>query len=247
MLLLEDNLTKFAKALDIPLELGMDLDNGSEDQILDFVDGQLFSAGFRNYATDCGVTKIVVIPGNSAFVLKTPIYGEEIYNEVYDEAYGDYYFDWDNPIFERYTGAVLENEPDLDCGDYCEKEALLYKIAEEEGVAEMFAKTEYFCETKNCRPIYISEKCSSYFGEDRQATEKSKTLVKEALSNNTPGWARMGDNIMGIFIDDYGYEKVSQLMNFLVKYKIFDLHSNNIMYSERTGKIVISDYSDFCH
>ena len=48
-----------------------------------------------------------------------------------------------------------------------------------------------------------------------------------------------------LFVYDYGVERAAKLFQFLSDFNISDLHNNNVMISEKTGKIVITDYSGF--
>ena len=57
----------------------------------------------------------------------------------------------------------------------------------------------------------------------------------------------MDSVVTALFIDDYGIEKANKLFQFLDDYEIDDLHTGNVMISEKTGKIVITDYSGFNH
>ena len=55
----------------------------------------------------------------------------------------------------------------------------------------------------------------------------------------------MNSVITALFVDDYGVERAAKLFQFLSDFNIADLHSDNVMISEKTGKIVITDYSGF--
>ena len=55
----------------------------------------------------------------------------------------------------------------------------------------------------------------------------------------------MDSMITALFVDDYGVERAEKLFQFLSDFNITDLHSHNVMISEKTGKIVITDYSGF--
>ena len=46
-------------------------------------------------------------------------------------------------------------------------------------------------------------------------------------------------------LDDYSVERAEKLFHFLSDFNMSDLHSHNVMISEKTGKIVITDYSGF--
>ena len=109
----------------------------------------------------------------------------------------------------------------------------------------MFAKTEFFGYAKGGRPVYISEKCKDFWWGDREPSDASKTLVKDKRDSLTPGWSRMNSMVTALFVDDYGVERAAKLFQFLSDFNITDLHSHNVMISEKTGKIVITDYSGF--
>ena len=115
----------------------------------------------------------------------------------------------------------------------------------ENSVSDMFAKTEFFGYAKGGRPVYISEKCKDFWWGDREPSDASKTLVKDKRDSRTPGWSKMDSMITALFVDDYGVERAAKLFQFLSDFNITDLHSHNVMISEKTGKIVITDYSGF--
>lgn len=243
-LLLEDKLTKIKDALDIYEELGYCLDEGDNSEVIFTVSDCLEENYIKDFSVESGVSKVVIIPDNCAYVLKTPLFGSIFYPEEYSEEYEYYITDYTSPQFEYYEGAYYE-DAEIDCSNYCELEEYLYGFAVDRGVEEMFAKTEFFGWAKHNRPVYISEKCTPYYYGEKTPTENSRSLVKEKRDNHTPGSARMGSDITALFIDDYGIEKASKLFQFLSDYGIEDLHGGNVMISEKTGKIVISDYSGF--
>ena len=245
MLLLEDILIKIKNCIDIPYNFGYNLDEDDTDSVIDPVRDCLYEAGL-NHECDIanGVSKVVIIPRNSAYVIKTPLFGSWYYPEEYDEDNDEYYTDYENPYFDEYTGAYYE-DAEIDCSNYCELEEYLYNFAVENGVSDMFAKTEFFGYAKSGRPVYISEKCKNFWWGDREPSDASKTLVKDKRDSHTPGWSRMSSMITALFVDDYGVERAEKLFQFLSDFNISDLHNNNVMISEKTGKIVITDYSGF--
>ena len=102
-----------------------------------------------------------------------------------------------------------------------------------------------FGRARGGRPIYMSGKCKNFWWGDREPSNASKTLVKDKRDSRTPGWSKMDSMITALFVDDYGAERAEKLFQFLSDFDISDLHSNNVMISEKTGKIVITDYSGF--
>lgn len=126
-------------------------------------------------------------------------------------------------------------------GDYCSVEQYLYNKAIDYGVQDLFAETAFLCYFLDYK-IYISE-CipddshlydATLFKEE--SYEKAQTYKKNKVSLCEEGVAR--------FIEDYGDEATVCLLNFLRRYHIDDLHSDNI-HSRDNGKLVIIDYSSF--
>ena len=245
MLLLEDILTKIKNCIDIPHSLGYNLDEDDTYSATDPVQDCLHEAGLNKECDIAnGVSKIVIIPRNSAYVIKTPLFGSWYYPEEYDEENDEYYIDYENPYFDEYAGAYYE-DAEIDCSNYCELEEYLYNFTVENGVSDMFAKTEFFGYAKGGRPVYISEESKGFHWGDRKPSDASKTLVKDKRNSRTPGWSKMDSIITALFVDDYGVERAAKLFQFLSDFNITDLHSHNVMISEKTGKIVITDYSGF--
>ena len=245
MLLLEDILIKIKNCIDVPYSFGYNLDEDDTDSVIDPVRDCLYKVGL-NHECDIanGVSKVVIIPQNSAYVIKTPLFGSWYYPEEYNEENDEYYTDYENPYFDEYTGAYYE-DAEIDCSNYCELEEYLYNFTVENGVSDMFAKTEFFGRAKCGRPVYISEKCKNFWRGNREPSDASKTLVKDKRDSRTPGWSKMDSMITALFVDDYGVERAEKLFQFLSDFNITDLHSDNVMISEKTGKIVITDYSGF--
>ena len=245
MILLEDILTKIKNCIDVPYSLGYNLDEDDTDSAIDPVWDCLYKAGLNKECDIAnGVSKVVIIPCNSAYVIKTPLFGSWYYPEEYNEENNEYCIDYENPYFDEYTGAYYE-DAEIDCSNYCELEEYLYNFAVENNVSDMFAKTEFFGYSEGGRPVYISEKCKNFWRGNREPSDASKTLVKDKRDSRTPGWSKMDSMITALFVDDYGAERAEKLFQFLSDFDISDLHSNNVMISEKTGKIVITDYSGF--
>lgn len=245
MLLLEDILTKIKNCMDVPYSLGYNLDEEDTDSAIDPIWDCLYKAGLNKECDIAnGVSKVVIIPRNSAYVIKTPLFGSWYYPEEYNEENDEYYTDYENACFDEYTGAYYE-DAEIDCSNYCELEEYLYNFTVENDVSDMFAKTEFFGRAKCGRPVYISEKCKGFHWGDREPSDASKTIVKDKRDSRTPGWSRMGSTITALFVDDYGVERAEKLFQFLFDFDISDLHNDNVMISEKTGKIVITDYSGF--
>ena len=245
MLLLEDVLTKIKNCIDVPYSLGYNLDEGNHDNAIDPVRSCLYDAGLDEECDIAnGVSKVVIIPRSSAYVIKTPLFGSWYYPEGYDEENDEYYTDYDNAQFDEYTGAYY-GDAEIDHSNYCELEEYLYNFTVENGVSDMFAKTEFFGYAKDGRPVYISEKCRDLYFSEEEPSAASKTFVEDKRNSKTPGWFQMNANITALFVDHYGKERAEKLFQFIFDFDISDLHNENVMISEKTGKIVITDYSGF--
>ena len=144
MLLLEDILIKIKNCIDVPYNLGYNLDEDDTDSAIDPVWDCLHKVGLNKECDIAnGVSKVVIIPRNSAYVIKTPLFGSWYYPEEYNEENDEYYTDYENARFDEYTGAYYE-DAEIDCSNYCELEEYLYNFTVENGVSDMFAKTEFF-------------------------------------------------------------------------------------------------------
>ena len=236
-------------AIDIQdMNFGFNLDDWDKDRVLDPVYDALVCAGIDNKTFDvqCGVTKVVVIPNDSNFVLKTPLNG--CYREVevdpdYEEDDDKYIFNDYREDFEPYMGAELPHISTPENWNYCALEVEVYEKAKEEGLADMFAETSYFG-THNGRKFYTAEKCTPYSDEVRTPSEYSVNYTRSMRAEKRE-WARMCTDITALFVDDYGEERTAALLAFLEENSIDDLHSGNVMISLATNKIVLSDYSGF--
>ena len=127
-----------------------------------------------------------------------------------------------------------------------DEELILECIEEMNNAHANFEKSLATLRAGRVSPAALEEVKADYYGE-KTPTENSRSLVKENREKRTPGWWRMDSIVTALFIDDYGIEKANKLFQFLNDYEIDDLHTGNVMISEKTGKIVITDYSGFNH
>ena len=167
---------------------------------------QPFSEKYKkpfDYAT--GATKGVLIFEQLGFVIKIPFCrnSEDCY---YNSAYGEYECCY-------FTGADTDNG-----WDYCEAEANKYKRAEEEGLAQCFAKTKKIGDIDGY-PIYMQELADIY---------KSIMFNLEWLSDA---------------FHYYGEKVFHKLLEFIRTVGINDLHDGNIGYIG--NRPVLVDYSSF--
>lgn len=223
-------------------ELGREADEddcGFEDYIYQVMEG------LPNFYIATGASRVVLILNDdSDYVLKTPIFGEVHYPAIKVED-GNWEYDYSRePEFTPWQNAEYSDNGD----NYCETEVYLYEKAAEAGLADLFAGIEYLF-SKGNRPVYASEKCTWYdfygTGKDAPSADSITFLEKEYSAGHAPTWNGLGTRATAKFIDDYGIEITKKLLAFIREYRISDLHGDNIMISNRTGKVVISDYAGF--
>ena len=194
-----------------------------------------------SFSVATGATKIVIIlDDESDYILKTPIFGEVHYPEIEDEE-GNLETDYDSPEFSSWQGAEYSDNGD----NYCETELYLYEKAVAAGLADLFTSLKPLLNKDN-RTVYVSERCSrcDLYNEDTPSSN-SLTFVTEKRSKKNVPWGYLSVRATAKFIDDYGVETTEKLLAFIEEYHISDLHNDNIMINNRTGKIVISDYAGF--
>lgn len=187
-----------------------------------------------DYEYCCGASKLVFIFWNSkenqTVVIKIPFQGE--YHYIYDIESEDY-----NKLkFERFSGSNTDNG-----WDYCEREVENYKIAEEEDLSFLFAKTELIG-IVNKYPIYKQEYVEYTNADDKsynskEINKKTDTICeKKNFFNIEENWLR------GVCLY-YGGDILEKLIDFITEHGIYDLHNSNLGYNN--GAPIIFDYSDF--
>ena len=215
----------------------------------------------NGYDIACGVTKLVVIPEGFDFVVKIPFkcqahrdnkcwhrtdtlhsflrdYGNCI---VFDDEEDpeDGYFIVNDPLNGAYD-YVTETDYEY---DYCGVEEQLYKEAEAEGLAPLFAKTE-FVHRINGYDIYIQEKCEETYGDSgRTYSDKDKESGKTVEELEDDHY--YSEFALCWLIDvynTYGEEMLIKLLHFEESW-LSDIHYGN--YGYRNGKPIILDYSGF--
>ena len=209
---------------------------------------------------DTGVTKGVLIFSGLSFVIKIPFAGRSDYMEShYENRYGN----WVNSDYEtKRTNAStcgrrwvegyddFENFSGADCEngwDYCEVEATRYCHAEREGVAELFAKTEWIGDVHDY-PVYAQERCYMFREESSSNQEKYKSRTKADYEKvdtlrKKYDFHSIDDDWVLDFLIYYGEEMFRKLADFIFNENIYDLHNGNIGY--RAGRPCLVDYSSY--
>ena len=69
-------------------------------------------------------------------------------------------------------------------------------------------------------------------------------LGKKIIASKPTSYGDITPNLLGLFIDSYGYDIAKQLFDFIDKYGIRDFHDGNIARMD-SGEIKIIDYSGY--
>ena len=200
---------------------------------------------FTNLQMSSGVTKGVLLIEGCNFVIKMPFYGSERDEEYvdglgYTEAMEVYGSDWSSREVkcELYP---FENAAGETPWDYCSAEAQIYQYAEEEGVEQFFAKTEFLGYAQGW-PVYIQERAVMY--RDMDAPEHSSKhlsyINRELLAR---AFSDLAASQVADLVAEYNEEAFQRLDKFCEDYSVTDLHQGNIGYLH--GKPVLVDYSSY--
>ena len=214
----------------LPLEKSMRL---TEDTFEDFINDH-DSGIIEDYAH--GASKLVVFLKDANFVVKIPFTGYMFDSE--DSDYCDNYYD--------FEGA--EEDDSGECWDYCWTEAAVYQRAVAAGVEKYLLKTEKIGEI-NGYPIYIQEKCVSFFNSSvNTPSNKEKIASRNNLEDNNI-YAEVLSSVfcfycyLDIINGEDTYESFGRFNNFAEEY-LSDIHNGNIGFNV-CGKPVILDYSGY--
>lgn len=222
MLLLEDNLAKYKNLRCDSIDFLSDADDAEYSEGFSYIYEQV------DEEIRTGVSKVVIIPHDSSYVLKIPYRGAR---------------DGENSWDFHYAGNKIRD------WDYCETEAEIYDAFKAEGLECFLAKTVRYGKDATGYPLYIQEKCiTSYDYEDpdsnytyddtERKTFRSMFACGIAVANNT--W-----NMKAIMY--YGVEKYIRFMQLCLDRfpdVLNDLHSEN--YGYRTdGSPVLIDFSSW--
>ena len=215
----------------MPLEKGMRL---TEDTFENFMNDR-DSGLIEDYAH--GASKLVIFLKDANFVVKIPFTGYMIDDGEYSD-YCDNYYD--------FEGA--EEDDSGECWDYCRTEVAMYQRALAAGVEKYLLETKKIGEI-NGYPVYIQEKCVSFFGSSVKApSNKEKVASRNNLEDNNI-YAEVLSSIfcfycyLDIINGEDTYESFGRFNNFAEEY-LSDIHNGNIGFNI-CGKPVVLDYSGF--
>ena len=227
MLLLEDNLAKYKNLRCDSIDFLSDADGDAECS-----EGFSYIYSQVDEEIRTGVSKVVIIPHDSSYVLKIPYRGAREGEESWDFHYaGNEIRDW----------------------DYCETEAEIYDAFKDEGLECFLAKTVRYGKDATGYPLYLQEKCiTSYdyectipnyvydYSHDKTEREVLRSILTCGLAVSNNIW-----NMKAIMY--YGVEKYIRFMQFCMDRfpdVLNDLHSEN--YGYRTdGSPVLIDFSSW--
>lgn len=191
---------------------------------------QPFSEKYKkpfDYAT--GATKGVLIFEQLGFVIKIPFCRNSEDCE-YNSTYGEYECCY-------FTGADTDNG-----WDYCEAEANKYERAEEEGLAQCFAKTKKIGDIDGY-PIYIQELADIYKSIDYQSSHTEEDSRQVSSICNSNNFYMFNLEWLSDAFHYYGEKVFHKLLEFIRTVGINDLHDGNIGYIG--NRPVLVDYSSF--
>lgn len=129
---------------------------------------------------------------------------------------------------------------------YCEQEVSIYKAAEEEGLAFVFAKIEFYDELPNSVALYKQRKVDRI-----SINEDNNALDKESIKNIAHTINTYNQNISELpfqwcqkFQEVYGEDTFINFLNFCAEQGVNDLHDRNVGY-DTNGNPIVFDYAGF--
>lgn len=242
MLYLED---KIAKIVDIvsrilPSDGCMGVYDDDPDYIYGDLDGEIYNALWKLdplVEVNHGMSKMVIVSSLIDYVIKIPLTG--VWVPVWNEEEEEY--DDEQTYFEPFSyGGGYDND------DYCAVEIDIYDEMMEENpeFSFVFPNTQFYKQINNVK-YYIQEKCKCGGGSDTSNSSHEAQTVGDELytdANNEYGSVESLAWCISL-VENYGVEKAKDVMKYLKKMNITDLHNCNIGY--RNGKPIILDYSGF--
>lgn len=182
----------------------------------------------ENIKLERGLTKCVIIPPCTSFVIKIPFKGTILGNNI-----------------SLFSGADAEDK-----SDYCLAEYNKYLSLKDASLEKFVAKTYYYKTIDGIR-IFIQEKIiplnnnniSQYsFNSKNSFNLAEKTLDEYGIYDIDTEW-------MGACFEIYGYDKVIEFIEFCIYTDtdlIEDMHDGNYGYREN-GEPALLDFSGYFH
>lgn len=187
-----------------------------------------------------GASKIVLIPEGWDWVIKIPVYGYCNGRASYYDS-NDFSVEYDDTEdYEFACSRQLRDKGYTFPGyNYCQAEAIIGYEAEKIGLGDILIPTYYVGTFKDI-PYYIQRKVCD-IREDVNSKIDSQERYKKLNSHR---YREFNNNFGGALIEQYGEERVNELLDFLKEWGINDLTSFS-NYAIKDGKIVFFDYSGF--
>ena len=182
-----------------------------------------------------GATKLVLIAIDGDYAIKIPYTGSYYQEDGFYDS-NDYYQEGEYE-YEEFFGADDDGSP----WDYCLNEVLRYSIAEEEGLADCFARTSFLGYVEGY-PIYIQEKAKPLCScrEEHRYSEKEKNKTSKICKNANS----IDKNWLTDFRFFYGENMLIHFIKFINEMGWqSDLRDENIGYIG--DRPVLIDYADF--
>ena len=209
----------------IPASFGAYEDN-DETTVMEEVYNQLNNSVRTAY----GASQFVIIFDDADEVVKIPFEGEWFYCD-----------DNEDEAFDAFST------------DYSQLSVDVYNKAVDAGLTPLFAETRFLGYSANHYPLYAQKKVAASFAETELEKDKiykipSKETIEMIRSNcyNTTSyaWRAFAIDWVGCAVETYGFEMVSDMMDFLDENGIDDLHRNNYGF-DAEGRPIIFDYCGF--
>lgn len=226
---------------------GVYLDNGDLEGDYDgdlYSDRDFSEAIYQSgmgYDTAHGVSRFVIIPDKTDYVIKLPITG--IYERLWDE---------ETDSYKEPTLVAYANE---ECDDPTRNEIDIYENASKIG-KQILLKNIYVGDY-NGIPVYIQKKIDETFNNSssscRDLSFEERTLIRNTLKNSYLNSKDFDGNdectycppchseFLFDVIKFYGQKKAEEMIRLMRE--IDDLHGGNIGYVN--GRPVVIDYGDF--
>lgn len=167
------------------------------------------------------------------YVVKLPLFGQ--WTEKYSKETDDF-----DIVFDEYKNASSENEPN----DYCRKESEVYELLQKYGLANLAFGT-YFLFSVDGVSVYMSEICENCgLTTSKCFPSVSEESQKKGHQKSMDNGYIMYDDMISVFIEQYGESITDKLLEFISKYGIRDFHNGNVGY-DSNGNIRMLDYSGF--
>lgn len=210
-----------------PLKIGNDFYEDLNDDLFDSL-----NCASGDYYYSHGASKLAIISVNGDYVIKIPYTGE-LSEDIWYPTEEEF-----QEFFDPYCNAGG------DCPwDYCALEVERYEYAKQFGFEKYLAKIELLGYL-NGYPIYIQEKCETYYDSVRSKhyTEEEKKTTRSICGLGKFDYLT-NENWLTDFRFYYGNQALTDFSNFLTKNGWDDLNDSNIGYLN--NRPIIFDFSGF--